>query len=323
MKHKHIFVASIITVFIFSGCGKDTEAGTAPSAKEAPTAAVTVVTTTTAKETTTVTTTTTTATKKKTTTKKETTTTSETQKAAEDTDDDGLSDIKEEKLGTDLMNEDTDNDGLKDGEEVKKYKSDPLKPDTDDDGLPDGDEVHIKLDPTNPKTHSVPDAEYVSTQSIKANSRVLSQINTKDNAYELSIEYTGTGYAEGNMTAEESGYANAIGSDMVLGTIPEIMFGDTCKPQKIVLKFKIKSEYKQNEIGIYAAENDELEGIKRLNVFGFFPDVNAPLPLVTEFDTASDIVYAEIEEPGTYYLIDMEKLLSEWGISPDETGDIE
>ena len=36
---------------------------------------------------------------------------------------------------------DTDGDGLKDGEEVTKYKTDPLKADTDADGLKDGEEV--------------------------------------------------------------------------------------------------------------------------------------------------------------------------------------
>lgn len=66
-----------------------------------------------------------------------------------DTDGDGLSNIEEEKIGTDPKNPDTDGDGLNDGEEVEKIKSDPMKMDTDGDGLNDGDEVKTyKTNPT-------------------------------------------------------------------------------------------------------------------------------------------------------------------------------
>lgn len=59
-----------------------------------------------------------------------------------DSDHDGLTNVKEKKIGTDPHNPDTDGDGLTDGEEVNKYGTDPLKKDTDGDGLNDGDEVH-------------------------------------------------------------------------------------------------------------------------------------------------------------------------------------
>lgn len=66
-----------------------------------------------------------------------------------DDDEDGLTNIQEERFGTDPHNPDSDNDGLKDGEEVNRYKTDPLKPDTDGDGLTDGDEVmKYRTDPT-------------------------------------------------------------------------------------------------------------------------------------------------------------------------------
>ncbi|GIV51966.1 MAG: hypothetical protein KatS3mg038_2487 [Candidatus Kapaibacterium sp.] len=65
-----------------------------------------------------------------------------------DSDNDGLTDLEEEQLGTDPYNPDTDGDGLKDGEEVKVYRTDPKNPDTDGDGLKDGAEVkQYKTDP--------------------------------------------------------------------------------------------------------------------------------------------------------------------------------
>jgi Tol biopolymer transport system component len=71
----------------------------------------------------------------------------------EDTDGDGLTNERENSLGTDPLNPDTDGDGLSDGEEVDIYRTNPLNPDTDGDGLLDGAEVlTYGTDPLNPDT---------------------------------------------------------------------------------------------------------------------------------------------------------------------------
>ena len=57
----------------------------------------------------------------------------------QDTDGDGLPDIYEEEIGTDIENPDTDGDGLTDGFEVLYASSDPLKPSTLDNGISDAD----------------------------------------------------------------------------------------------------------------------------------------------------------------------------------------
>ncbi|WP_222822383.1 Rib/alpha-like domain-containing protein, partial [Gulosibacter bifidus] len=68
-----------------------------------------------------------------------------------DSDGDGLTDVREEELGTDPNNPDTDGDGLNDGQEVNETNTDPLDGDSDDDGLTDGREVNeTKTDPNNP-----------------------------------------------------------------------------------------------------------------------------------------------------------------------------
>ncbi|MHA2232709.1 MAG: NosD domain-containing protein [Candidatus Hodarchaeales archaeon] len=71
-----------------------------------------------------------------------------------DTDEDGLLDGAEvHDHHTNPRNADSDGDGLMDGAEVHTYGTDPLKPDTDEDGLTEGAEVHTYgTDPLNPDT---------------------------------------------------------------------------------------------------------------------------------------------------------------------------
>lgn len=70
------------------------------------------------------------------------------QQVAKDSDNDGLTDEREQGLGTDYLNPDTDGDKLFDREEVEVYKTDPLKTDTDGDGYGDGTEVQNGFNPT-------------------------------------------------------------------------------------------------------------------------------------------------------------------------------
>jgi len=72
-----------------------------------------------------------------------------------DKDEDGLSDLEELKIGTDINRNDTDGDELTDFEEVRGtigYKTNPLKKDTDGDGLSDKEEVDVGLNPLNQDT---------------------------------------------------------------------------------------------------------------------------------------------------------------------------
>jgi len=67
-----------------------------------------------------------------------------------DTDRDGLSDVREQELGTDLNLADTDHDGLTDGDEVLIWKTNPLNPDSDGDSYLDGEEVRNGYNPLGP-----------------------------------------------------------------------------------------------------------------------------------------------------------------------------
>lgn len=58
-----------------------------------------------------------------------------------DSDNDGLTNVEEILLGTDVFDPDTDNDGLTDFDEDRTYNTNPLQSDTDSDGLNDYEEV--------------------------------------------------------------------------------------------------------------------------------------------------------------------------------------
>ncbi|MGC4015249.1 MAG: hypothetical protein QM755_12145 [Luteolibacter sp.] len=64
-----------------------------------------------------------------------------------DTDGDGLDDVEENSLGTNINLVDTDGDGLSDYQEVRTYKTNPLLVDTDGDGVSDFQEVAWGTDP--------------------------------------------------------------------------------------------------------------------------------------------------------------------------------
>lgn len=66
-----------------------------------------------------------------------------------DTDGDGLDDVEEGTLGTNVALVDTDGDGLSDYTEVRTTKTNPLVIDTDLDGISDGTEVALGTDPLN------------------------------------------------------------------------------------------------------------------------------------------------------------------------------
>ncbi|GFR38813.1 hypothetical protein PRECH8_21090 [Insulibacter thermoxylanivorax] len=61
----------------------------------------------------------------------------------EDPDQDGLSNLMEQELGTDPLSADTDGDGLKDGSEVR-LGTDPLSVDTNGNGLIDSEEIYTQ-----------------------------------------------------------------------------------------------------------------------------------------------------------------------------------
>lgn len=238
--------------------------------------------------------------------------------AVGDLDSDGLTNSQELELGTSPSSADTDGDTLSDYAELYETSTDPLKADTDGDTLSDSDDIALGLDPNDPETFGVPDAEYKVEQTISADSEVMERINTDEAPYELSLEITASGNVGANLIAGNSIYSTITESDARLGGAVSLSYygGEV---EKVKLIYEVGEDYISNDGSEYAANCVDLQGIMRYNIFRYFEDVNMLLPVATEFDVENNTLYAETDELGTYCVLDMEVLLQNFGVAPDGT----
>ncbi len=227
-----------------------------------------------------------------------------------DTDGDGLSNRYELTIGTDPLLFDTDGDGLSDGEEINIYKTNPFELDTDKDGISDYDEIKMGLDPLNPNTFGIPDNEYIFNKSLDVNNSGLSEINTNNKEYALTLDIDAAGNITENFMAVESSYSETMKNDAILGKSVELIYDATCKIEQIVLKFKIDSVVVDNNIKTLSNEDAALAGISRFAVFKYFEEDNILLPIESSCDESSNTIIATVNELGNYCVIDMEKLLT-------------
>lgn len=227
----------------------------------------------------------------------------------EDADGDGLYNRKEYDLGTNPIEADTDFDGLTDLEELEVYGTNPLKMDTDEDGINDGDEIALGLNPMNPTTFGIADREKCIEQMIGADSKLLNQVNSKDNLYQFSVALTASGKADHNLKVDGNSYTNMFASDALIGNAIRIDYEESLLMEKMRLYYQIDESIRKNELDLYEAEEEELNGIKRLNIFWFDEEVNMLFPIKTYHDEANGIVYADMDQTGVFCLLDMEKWL--------------
>ncbi len=130
---------------------------------------------------------------------------------AEDSDKDGLINQRELELNTLPNSDDTDGDGLRDGDEVNRYRTDPLDDDSDGDGLKDGAEVERGSNPLNRDTdgdndpdNTDPDAIRLPTPTpnLAATAAVVAQM-TAEFRTEEAIKTAAQDAKEGNATATQ------------------------------------------------------------------------------------------------------------------------
>ena len=109
-----------------------------------------------------------------------------------DNDRDGLSDLKENYIGTDTQNSDTDGDKISDYDEVTKYFLNPLLSDTDGDGILDSD----------------PNERRENTYSLKAVMKIVRPFNT-ETMNDHFQDVTPISETDNNLTYEVVFYPNA------------------------------------------------------------------------------------------------------------------
>ena len=234
-----------------------------------------------------------------------------------DLDDDKIINKDEIKYGTSPLLADSDNDDLDDYAELFTYKTDPLVPDSDKDTIDDGSEIKLGLDPNKPQTFDVPDGEYQVAQVLSSDNSVFDMINLNNDQYAVSLNIKTNRDIEKNLFAYKSGNYCMKDNDSVIGNCIDIEISDDCSPSSIVINFNIKDDYVNNTLNKYT-EFDRFDGIKRLAVFKYFEEVNAYLPLDTKYDTENKTISAELEDDGSYCIVDTEKWLDSMDISPDE-----
>ena len=231
-----------------------------------------------------------------------------------DSDEDGLSNSVEITMGTNPQKVDTDNDGLSDYDEINIHNTNPTMPDSDNDNVEDGSEIKIGLDPNNPETFGIPDSEYKVSQSISTDSLILSSVNSEESPYELSIDLKTNLDAEKKLSIVQSGYSVSIQNDAMIGASLDISISDECNPEDIVIRYNIKEGYRANTLNLYS-EFEELSGLKRLNIFKFDEETRMLLPIDTLFDEENNTLYAEVDELGTYCIMDMEIWFNNLGVT--------
>ncbi len=191
-----------------------------------------------------------------------------------------------------------------------------MKYDTDDDGISDGDEIILGLNPNSSLTNGIPDNERTFVQTVDAESEVFSAINDDESVpFNVSLEIKAAGVAEKNLSAHESGYSAVMQNDAVIGIIPQFSYMSGLSVEEVKVKFELDNSITSNTLGTFADGSNEFTGIKRLNIFKYFEDINMLLPVETFHDTNSNVVYTVTDCLGTYCLMDMEIWLDSLGIS--------
>jgi murein DD-endopeptidase MepM/ murein hydrolase activator NlpD len=137
----------------------------------------------------------------------------------------------------------------------------------------------------------------------------------------MSVEFDAAGIPDLHLIADKSGYSYVMRNNAMLGIPPEIIYTDGLAVDWVTFKFEIKDEFIPNELDLFGGEEPELMGIKRLNIFKFFEGPNLLLPIETKFDVANNVLYTEVDEFGTYCIMDMEKWFVMLGLEVDEDDD--
>ena len=125
----------------------------------------------------------------------------------EDFDEDGLSNLLEQQLGTKPLLKDTDGDGVDDLYEVNNPDFSPLMADSDLDGLPDDSELRLGTSPANPDSDGdgIPDNEDQHYQVVR------------DQDLDLTLELVGVG--DHSKTFQAHSLAGVSGFNSVPGLI--------------------------------------------------------------------------------------------------------
>lgn len=214
--------------------------------------------------------------------------------AEDDADGDGLTNIQEVNLGTNLIVADTDHDGLSDYDEVYTYDGlDPLNPDVDGDGILDGDEIRFCLNPLDPS-----DAALLSSINQVLSEERYDESLLENNVALPTVSGTSDKVLDRNMVLSESADTSLAENRAVVGKGIELDFDGNAD---LTLSFSIPSDVETAAVMVMTADGGWV--------------------LAEEAETTpgtGNTVAAHVTESGTYCVMDLDKLFQLLGIDTSE-----
>lgn len=232
--------------------------------------------------------------------------------ADEDADGDGLTNLEELLMGTELDKADSDNDGLNDYEEINKWNTDPCKYDTDEDGLSDGDEILLGLDPLTQKTDgATPDSERKIAQEIVAEN--FDDLLTSDeNAAIPSLTLVASGNVNKRVSVTTTKSASFSDSRAIVGE-PIDISGENIGTGTIHFKLA-------NSLSTFTVKDTKETYCSNL-VCKYNEDGETEY-LDTEADYKNNSITAAVDGEGTYFVLDVKSLFHELGFAMPTTSKV-
>lgn len=219
--------------------------------------------------------------------------------ALEDFDKDGLWNKQELNLGTNPLSEDSDGDGLLDGEEVNRYKTDPLKEDTDEDGVSDGDEILLNLNPLEKDTdgNGILDCDEKIMQVYSATLEQEDRPEVKG----ISVAFAASGNIQ-KTTKIENMYDIDIHSSEVIGLIG------------VPIEITTESSFEEANISFSYDEKQLPEGTKQENLAIMWYNEKEGIYEIQEskVDKVNQTVTTNVSHFSTYLLVDKEQWNKVW-----------
>lgn len=202
----------------------------------------------------------------------------------EDPDGDGLTNLREQELGTVPVAPDTDRDGLNESAEVESHDTNPLQPDTDVDGLLDGEELSLGTDPLVNDTDGDGILDGEETYTTTATNESVG----------ASVAMTGEGNAtsgvslanESTQGLEDTPVANATASNVV-----DLEASETFERAELSISYEPENESNESALAVYRLE-PELQELTELN---------------STVDPRNESVSAEVDRPATYLVMDSQQ----------------
>ena len=221
-----------------------------------------------------------------------------------DNDKDGLNNKREIELKTDPNSDDTDGDTLKDGDEISKYKTDPLKRDSDEDDLEDDDELKFNCDPNKKDTdnNGIIDGKEKHQQTLDVVPDNKEQPITK-----VNISMAASGNIEKTTTVE-----SIMGKDVLCSNV----VGLVGEP------FSIESESSFDKATItFTVDKTKLGETEFDNLMFLWYDRENDnfVELETSHDAANSTVSVETNHTGGILIVDAQKWFENWKKIEKET----